>query len=253
MSEPTPEARALELEIEVPGAPEEVWQAIATGPGITAWFVPTTVEERAGGAVTQSFGEAEEMQVHGHVQAWEPPHRFAYGEQPEPTEGMAFEFLVEARDQGTCVVRLINSGFGHGEGWDDQFDAMENGWRIFFQVLALHLAHFAGRPAERVQAMTIVPATDNLWESLVSQFEIEGDRLAAGPAAPLAGQITFRGDRVLVFQLSEPAPGTGLLAVEGSGEQLSISLWLSLYGPAAADVVARDRPAWNTWAASLAT
>lgn len=259
MTEPiddTPDqSRAIELEIEVAGTPEQVWEAIATGPGISAWFVPTTVEERAGGAISQSFGEGEEMQVDGRVQAWEPPGRFAYGEQPEPTTGMAFEFLVEAREGGSCVVRLVNSGFGYGEGWDDQYDAMENGWRIFLRVLALHLEHFAGSPAERIQPMAMVPATDGadaLWESLLAQFEIDGDRIVAGPAAPFAGDIAYRGERAIVFRLDEPAPGTGFLAAEGSGEQLGVSLWLSLYGPDAAAVVERDAARWHEWAASLA-
>jgi hypothetical protein len=29
-----------------------------------------------------------------------------------------FEWLVEARDGGTCVVRLVTTGFGSGEDWD---------------------------------------------------------------------------------------------------------------------------------------
>ena len=32
--------RSIQVEVEVPGTPEEVWQAIATGPGISSWFVP---------------------------------------------------------------------------------------------------------------------------------------------------------------------------------------------------------------------
>ena len=48
--------RSVEAEVEVPGTPEEVWQAIATGPGISSWFVPTTVEEREGGAIVCNFG-----------------------------------------------------------------------------------------------------------------------------------------------------------------------------------------------------
>ena len=49
-------SRAIDLSVEVPGTPEQVWEAIATGPGITAWFVPHTVEGRAGGEVTMDFG-----------------------------------------------------------------------------------------------------------------------------------------------------------------------------------------------------
>ena len=33
--------RSVTVEVEVPGTPEEVWQAIATGPGVSSWFVPT--------------------------------------------------------------------------------------------------------------------------------------------------------------------------------------------------------------------
>jgi hypothetical protein len=40
--------RSIQIEIEVPGTPEEVWQAIATGPGISSWFVPTEFKERDG-------------------------------------------------------------------------------------------------------------------------------------------------------------------------------------------------------------
>ncbi|MCB1248049.1 MAG: SRPBCC domain-containing protein [Acidimicrobiales bacterium] len=70
--------RTLELEVEVVGTPEAVWQAIATGPGISSWYVPHTVEERPGGAATASFGDAPEMQIPGRVAAWDPPRRIVF-------------------------------------------------------------------------------------------------------------------------------------------------------------------------------
>ena len=70
-----PAKRSIEVEIDdVPGTPEEVWQAIATGPGFTRWFVPTRIEEREGGAV--AFDMAPGMETNGVVTAWEPPRRF---------------------------------------------------------------------------------------------------------------------------------------------------------------------------------
>ena len=36
--------RAVSVSITVPGAAEQVWNAIATGPGISSWFVPTEFE-----------------------------------------------------------------------------------------------------------------------------------------------------------------------------------------------------------------
>ena len=72
------EHRRIELAIEVAGSPEEVWRAIATGPGISSWYVPHTVDEREGGTATASFGPEPEMQVQGRVAAWEPPHRIVF-------------------------------------------------------------------------------------------------------------------------------------------------------------------------------
>ena len=40
--------RSIQVEVEVPGTPEEVWQAIATAPGISCWFVPAQFEEEGG-------------------------------------------------------------------------------------------------------------------------------------------------------------------------------------------------------------
>src|SRR5438093_1876591 len=50
--------RSIQVEVEVPGTPEEVWQAIATGPGISAWFTPAEFEEHDGKpvAVSLDFG-----------------------------------------------------------------------------------------------------------------------------------------------------------------------------------------------------
>jgi hypothetical protein len=31
-----PNSRAIDLDVEVPGTPDQVWDAIATGPGLTA-------------------------------------------------------------------------------------------------------------------------------------------------------------------------------------------------------------------------
>ncbi len=67
--------RSVQAEVEVPGTPEQVWEAIATGPGISAWFVSTEVDGRPGGAVTSSFGPG--MDSLSTITAWEPPHRFA--------------------------------------------------------------------------------------------------------------------------------------------------------------------------------
>src|SRR3979409_200170 len=69
--------RWVQVEVELPGTPEEVWQAIATGPGISSWFVPTDFEERDGKPVAMKFNFAPGMEPRSAVTAWDPPRMFA--------------------------------------------------------------------------------------------------------------------------------------------------------------------------------
>ena len=69
--------RSIQVEVEVPGTPEEVWQAIATGPGISAWFVPTEIEERDGKPVAAKLTFGPGMESHSVVTVWDPPRVFA--------------------------------------------------------------------------------------------------------------------------------------------------------------------------------
>jgi DNA-binding transcriptional ArsR family regulator len=61
----------LEFSVEVPGTPEQVWQAIATAKGMSAWFLPTEMEEREGGSLHFTMGP--EMGSDGHVTAGSRP------------------------------------------------------------------------------------------------------------------------------------------------------------------------------------
>ncbi len=102
--------RYVQVEVEVPGTPEQVWQAIASGPGISSWFVPTTVEKDASGKplrILSSFGPG--MDSVANVTSWNPPNKFtASSEDLGPgAPPIASEWIVEARGGGTCVVRVV--------------------------------------------------------------------------------------------------------------------------------------------------
>ncbi|HEY6794084.1 MAG TPA: SRPBCC domain-containing protein [Kineosporiaceae bacterium] len=246
--------RAIDLSIDVPGTPEEVWHAIATGPGISSWYVPHQVEERAGGAATASFGPGPEMQVEGRVAAWEPPHRVVF-DKGENAGGLAFEWLVEARDGGWCVVRLVNTGFGDGGEWDDQYDALQEGWKLFLFNLRLHLEHFRGQQAASALATHVWPGDpQTAWAGLTGALGVPaalgvGDRLDldGGDGARLAGTVVDVADHRLALLLDTPAPGTGLVTAEGHGPCCALSVWAYLYGDDR-DTLAPDvYAAWERW------
>jgi uncharacterized protein YndB with AHSA1/START domain len=250
--------RSIELEVEVVGTPEQVWHAIATGPGISSWYVPHVVEEHEGGAAVASFGDTPEMQIPGRVAAWDPPRRIVF-DGGEAAGGFAFEWLVEARDGGTCVVRLVNSGFGDGEEWDDQYDGMVEGWQLFLFNLQLHCRHFLGEEAVSMlpSGSTQLPRA-KAWSKLCQALGIPerpelDERIVvdAGDGLGLAGNVVKTSPSAIALLLDAPAPGTAFITVEGD-EGGSISVWSYLYGPDAPSVVERDKPRWQAWLASIA-
>jgi uncharacterized protein YndB with AHSA1/START domain len=239
--------RVIDLSVEVPGSVEEVWNAIATGPGITSWFVPHEVEEREGGEVVMDFGPSFGREK-ATVSAWEPPHRVVFrGPDTDRGPGLAFEWLVEAVGGDICVVRLVNSGFGSGEEWDADFDAMTMGWRIFLENLRLHLTHFRGWRARAVIPTVMTPGPgEAAWSTLCAALGVGGDLApgdrfeTSGPGVPaLAGRVEETlfepAVRTYMLLLDAPAAGTAFVSVEGSGAVVIASTHLYLYDGDPAD------------------
>jgi uncharacterized protein YndB with AHSA1/START domain len=153
----------LTHETQVDATPEDVWEAIATGPGVDSWFMGRNeVEPREGGTTrTTVFGSTEEAKV----TAWEPPMRFAY-RTPQGADGAfhAFEYLVEGREKGSTVVRWVHSGF-LGENWEAEYEGLSEGDPMYFDKLRVYLTYFRGRTATPVSVFgPVVPDRDKAWE-----------------------------------------------------------------------------------------
>ena len=249
--------RYVQSEVEVPGTPEDVWQAIATGPGISSWFVPAQVETRVGGAVTLNFGPG--MDSVSTVTAWEPPHRFAADNKEGMGPGspaMATEWIVEARAGGTCVVRVVHSWFADSDDWDGQFEGTEHGWPAFFRILRMYLAHFRGQPCAAFQLMGMSSGSQSeAWEALTGPLGLTGatagQRVKSAAGAPLlAGLVERVGPSEhpdVLLRLEEPAPGLAQLFAMPMGGQVLVSVRLFLYGDQAASAVARVESVWQAW------
>jgi uncharacterized protein YndB with AHSA1/START domain len=153
----------LTHEIEVPASPEEVWEAIATGPGVDAWFMGVNeIEPGEGGRTLMKFrGSTEEATI----TAWQPPTRLASRTQ-EGEDGSvhAFEYLVEGREKGSTVVRWVHSGF-LGENWEKEYEGLSEGDPMYFDKLRIYLTYFRGRIATPVNVFggPVIPDRDEAW------------------------------------------------------------------------------------------
>lgn len=183
-------------EFTVNATPEQVWEAIATGPGIDSWFMGRNqVEPGQGGSVRTAYGGYQPVFT---ITAWEPPGRLAYGTEPA-ADGrvIAYEFLVERRDRGGTTVRMMVSGFLPGDDWQAEHEAMIAGVDLFSQTLHTYLAHFPGRTATPVTASgPPVADWDTAWAALRRSVDLTapaavGDRVRFTPAGlpPVDGVV----------------------------------------------------------------
>jgi uncharacterized protein YndB with AHSA1/START domain len=248
----------LEVTIELPGPPEQVWDAIATANGITAWFTPTQLEERLGGSVTFEMGE--DMASTGEVTAWEPNRRLEYSEPNwAPVAGLGeqeltplvTEFLIEATSGGTCSLRVVSSAFGTGADWEREFfEDMGKHWVPFFDNLRLYLTHFPGQQVTPLSVDATVPGpSESAWAVLVA--EVGSDTVgAAVEVNGVRGTVQRSGGGVqqLLLRLDDPVPGFLLFGAHEMGEGAArVGITGYLFSDAAPTYVERERPGWQAW------
>lgn len=248
--------RSVQVETEVPGTPEEVWHAIATGPGVSSWFVPTVMEEADGKpvAVRSTFGPG--MESRAAITAWDPPRMFAAesaGWTPE-MPAMATEWTVEAKAGGTCIVRVVHSLFAATDDWDNQLEGTEHGWPGFFRTLRIYLTHFRGQRSAIMQNMAVAVGTEaEAWETLTAAMGLAGvgvgDRWAAPAGVPALGGVVeylTRTPNDALLRLDQPCPGVAALGTYNCGQTM-VGVNLYLYGDEAAAHVACETPRWQAW------
>ncbi|MEA3173528.1 MAG: hypothetical protein QOF42_939 [Gammaproteobacteria bacterium] len=248
--------RSVQVEVEVPGTPEEVWKAIATGPGISSWFVPTVFEERDGKpvAVRSKFGPG--IEPRAAVTTWDPPRLFAaQGESWGGAPPIATEWSIEARAGGVCLVRVVHSLFASTEDWDNQLEGAKMGWPGFFRTLRIYLTHFRGQRSEISQFVAPVAGTEaEAWEMLTAALGQKGLSVGQRWTAP-AGVPAFSGLAEYVsenpydalLRLDKPGPGVAAIGAFNLDGQSMVALNFYLYGDQAAETVARETPMWQTW------
>jgi uncharacterized protein YndB with AHSA1/START domain len=223
--------RQFELDVQVRGTVSDVWAAIATGPGLTSWFVPAEVEERLGGEVLFHFGE------YGtdicRVSAWEPPRRFEFAtEQRDRTirqELVVHEGPADEHGAPSCRVAFRNHGYGADGSSDEQIAAMTVAWRVLLDVLRLSLLHFPGRPCATTLVNGCAPGrVVDVWTDVGTQLGLvdpqPGDevRIQPEPDGPvLHGKVASHRDQVMTLLLLDPAPAILMLGVQPMGGGLT--------------------------------
>jgi uncharacterized protein YndB with AHSA1/START domain len=137
--------------IEVEATPEQIWDAIATGPGMNSWFMGRNdIEPREGGTARWSIGD---FTAESRVTTWDPPRRFAFTGEPAPDGAFhRFDYRVEQRPGGKSTIRYEHTGM-LGDDWEAEYEAMRQGDPMYVHKLQQYLTYFPGRYATSVEAI----------------------------------------------------------------------------------------------------
>lgn len=211
-------SREVAKEVFINAPADVVWKALTEARGLTQWFsVDARVAPGVGGSVWVSWGEGAAGEA--PITGWEPARHFQWTETRGPVK-VAIDFHLEARDGGT-VVRLVQSGFGDGPEWDDEFHMVEGGWSYFMAHLQWYLERHRDVRRDLIGFRTRVAMTrEDAFARLVSLT----DGLETTPVVykvatcQAAFLIPSLNDAILFIEIE---PGAGM--VRGG-------FWLSTYG-----------------------
>jgi uncharacterized protein YndB with AHSA1/START domain len=243
-------SREIRKEVLVDAPPDVVWRALTEADQLSQWFpIDARIEPGKGGKVWISWGP--DMEGTAPISEWEPNRRFGWQEDRGPVK-LAIDFHLEARG-GQTIVRLVQSGFGEGASWDDEYHTLEGGWAYFLAHLVWYLQRHRNTrrrviafreavTAARSEALTRLIGPNGLFE--------RGSLASANPGETFR-DTTASGDAVTGTVLSK-SPATGqmgltigelndailFLEMEPHATGARAGFWLSTYGLDPAKLIA---------------
>jgi hypothetical protein len=232
--------KPFEIRREVPleATPDQVWEAIATGPGLAAWFMPM------------------ELDLDSPVVTSNEPGRRLAIRMPAADDGSfhAFDYRIEPAGPGNVVLRFVHSGFT-GDGWSDDYETLTGaGWDMYLHTLSQYLAHFAGRPAHYVEAEGPAASTDaDLWPRLLAAIgltepvkEGTGVRFDVPTLGAVEGVVDYATPTFVGLQLP-----SALIRFHGRSRMgMPVAVSLHIYVSTDYDIEGAQR-AWESWLAGV--
>jgi len=155
--------RSIEVAIDIEAPRQHVWAALTDENQIPRWLAPSaSVKPGAGGYIELSWGEG--MTGRNTIDVWNPQERLVL---VNKEQGLREEYSLSEVGGGTRLS-LVHSGFAVSPKVDDQYDAINNGWRTFFRMLKHAAKRGAGASYRNVTVFSPLSLTrDVAWHRIV--------------------------------------------------------------------------------------
>jgi hypothetical protein len=231
--------KPFEIRREIPlgATPERVWEAIATGPGLTAWFMPMEIDPDS-----------------PMVTSREPGRRLAL-RMPSAPDGsfQAFDYRIEPAGPGGAVLQFLHHGFTSDD-WGDDYEVVTgHGWDMYFHTLGQYLSHFAGRPAVYLEAEAPDASAEvEAWPRLIAALGLTDPVEVGSPVRfdlPGVGAVEGVVDYAAPNFIGLRAP-LALIRFHGRAP-LGMSVAVSQHTYVATFDTASAQRGWETWLAGV--
>ena len=261
------ERRLFEMAIEIDATADDVWRALTEAEELVRWFpLHARVTPGEGGAMLWTWKDAWRWET--RITEWTPGKRLRLVDeaarpydangQPVPVNRadaahVVMDFELEAHGN-TTRLRLVHSGFGRGDAWDDELDGVAGGWQFELRSLKHYLERHRARQRHYawIAASTPVPI-DAAWSALtgVDGFNLRPSSIASGTPFTMqtaagdafSGTTEFaRVGRDFAGRLNELDDTYVRLSVFRAGGATGITAWMATYSSGSAAAVKAFEP-----------
>ncbi|MEO1052960.1 MAG: SRPBCC domain-containing protein [Bacteroidota bacterium] len=183
--------RMVEKTLTIDAAIADVWKALTDAEELVRWFpLQAEVTPGAGGKMKWTWDDKYAWEF--EIDEWQPEKKlkisytlnqdhFVNEEQMNPDSIMmnssavlAVDYELETQD-GKTVLRLVHSGFGTDDKWDELYDGVRRGWNQELLSLKHYVEHHLGR--DRSVAWAVGNPKDSpvqVWEEMGASDILSG-------------------------------------------------------------------------------
>lgn len=251
-------ADSVERTIRIEAPVDAVWAVLTDPDELTNWFpLEAEVTPGEGGVIHAKWSD--ETWFDERIEIWKTNEHLRTVGADGGWAGIATDYHLRS-DSGSTVLRVVSSGFGADDDWQEMLEAFGGGWDFELRGLRHYLERHAGTPRRVVRAsVTYSMDQRTAWDRLAGPdgwLTLETAPTEEGPARFAAHTAT---DDILTGTLHDVDPPKQIVAAVGEFNDAlfrlqvlpksigsTATLWLSTYGAdeAACARVERDWQAW---------
>ena len=245
-------AASLELDVTLDATPEAVWKAVTQAAQVGNWFAPDVTAAGAGPGSTLTVSWGGGLEFTTALGACDPHHvQWINDEMMGPGTKFVADWFI-ATEAGKTRLRLVQSGFGEFDGWDDFLSSTEVGWRYFLHNLKVYLEKHAGKKRRMISSRFPVGiGRAQAWKRLNGARQGQRVTVELGEPIEAVAELVVP-ERAVALRIPSLDDALLFFEFEGSGNAFHCGAWLSVYDPKAASrIEPKAKQAFDRLAAAV--